>query len=64
MEIDFERFAACRTQKEAAGLYARMLVTDAPVDWIRINAVIENRWSRGGLKRVKRQAWALANEAR
>ena len=35
------------------------LKRDQPFDWPAINSAIIERWSRSGLKRIKRGAWAL-----
>lgn len=52
-----------RTRLEVAEAYAEVLPvggrSGAGVDWARVNRAIVERWSEGGLARVKEMAWRI-----
>ena len=47
------------TQKSLALTYALAIQSSESKDWRTINDAIITRWSRGGLERIKKMAWAL-----
>ena len=49
------------TQRSVALTYRLAMIAEQhgeTVDWPKINRAIMNRWSRSGLERVKKMAWA------
>jgi hypothetical protein len=54
-------------QREIASDYGLSIISEAhkgdKPDWSVINRAIVARWSEGGLIRIKREAWKLANRA-
>ncbi len=44
-------------QVDIAELYKSGLMSDSPPDWIVVNVAIMERWSLGGLTRIKKIAW-------
>jgi hypothetical protein len=59
---DLESLCANRglSQSNIAVAYAVAILNQKqfPVDWKRVNAAIEKRWSLRGLERVKEMAWS------
>jgi len=67
---DFARLLTTATQAEVAKAYARALKDPGPAGpagegtryWTVINNAIMTRWGIAALKRIKRDAWAIAGE--
>jgi hypothetical protein len=46
------------TQRSVALTYYLAMISDYPTDWPKVNQAIIERWSTGGLERVKQMAHA------
>ena len=47
-------------QRDIAKTYALAMISseEPAIDWIKVNRVIIDRWSRSGLERIKNMAWS------
>ena len=46
------------TQRQIAQTYALGIRSSFPTDWATVNKAIIERWSTGGLTRIKNMAWS------